>query len=184
VAGKRKGISICGQPKKNGLPCRRSPGWGTDHEGTGACKFHGGQTPNGAVVAAQEEAGAMSRPLEVTPTQAVTGVLHLAAGQLAYVTYKVGELDEADYFEGEEGNRWVRLQGRLMDRLATFAKTAADMGIQERQVKLAEAQTMMIGKLISNVIGRLDLTPEQRKAVGPAIREEMAVIAGKATEVE
>jgi len=38
---------ICGARAKSkaGEPCRRPAGWGTDHLGTGRCKFHGGRSP-------------------------------------------------------------------------------------------------------------------------------------------
>lgn len=34
----------CGRTKRDGSgdPCKRPAGWGTDHPGEGACKFHGG----------------------------------------------------------------------------------------------------------------------------------------------
>ncbi len=35
--------NICGVITKNGSPCRRHAGWGTDHYGRGACKFHEGK---------------------------------------------------------------------------------------------------------------------------------------------
>ncbi len=31
--------------KKDGSPCRRPAGWGTDHVGEGKCKLHGGASP-------------------------------------------------------------------------------------------------------------------------------------------
>ncbi len=32
---------------RNGKPCGREAGWGTDHLGYGHCKHHGGLSPNG-----------------------------------------------------------------------------------------------------------------------------------------
>jgi hypothetical protein len=37
---------LCGSPKKQGPgTCTQKAGWGTDHEGQGKCKLHGGKTP-------------------------------------------------------------------------------------------------------------------------------------------
>src|SRR4051794_2422133 len=48
--------ALCGAQRRNGDPCRRPAGWGTQHAGYGACKLHGGSTPNGHVHAAKLEA--------------------------------------------------------------------------------------------------------------------------------
>jgi uncharacterized protein YjcR len=37
--------NICGaKAKSTGEPCKLKAGWGTDHPGTGRCKFHGGKS--------------------------------------------------------------------------------------------------------------------------------------------
>jgi hypothetical protein len=38
----------CGAENRNGEPCSLSAGWGTDHNGEGRCKFHGGASSGGA----------------------------------------------------------------------------------------------------------------------------------------
>lgn len=122
----------------------------------------------------------MATPIAVTPGQAILAVLHLAAGQLAYCTAMVGGLSEEQMFEltdaGAVPNRWVRLQLACEDRIAKFSRAAADMGIQERQMQMAEAQTAMIGSLLEAVMDRLELTAKQRKQVGPAIRAELPAL--------
>lgn len=32
----------CGAKTRNGTPCKKTAGWGTNHPGTGRCKLHGG----------------------------------------------------------------------------------------------------------------------------------------------
>lgn len=34
----------CGAKSRRGTPCRRPAGWGTDHQGAGRCKLHGGRS--------------------------------------------------------------------------------------------------------------------------------------------
>lgn len=165
---------FCGKHKRNGDLCGREAGWGTDHLGTGACKQHGGSSNTGAVAAARDEAENMATPIPVSPGQAILGVMHLAAGQLAYVSARVAKVPESDMFEktlaGEVPNRWVRLQLSLEDRLAKHAKMAADMGIAERQQMLAEQQQQMMEQALEAVFDEIGLTKKQRKEVGPAIR--------------
>lgn len=36
---------ICGATTRDGDPCARPAGWGTDHNGEGRCKQHGGASP-------------------------------------------------------------------------------------------------------------------------------------------
>jgi hypothetical protein len=180
-AKRRDGQAICGAPKKNGDPCLWEAGRGTDHPGTGRCYKHGGLQQD--VGAAAAEAAGMATAIPVSPGQAVQAVLNVAAGQFAYATAMVGGLDESQMFEMTEAgavpNRWVRLQLSIMDRITKYSRAAADIGINERQMKLAEAQTAMMGELLERVMGRLELTPKQRKAVGPAIRAELpALVAG------
>lgn len=132
------------------------------------------------VGAAADEAASMATAIQVTPGQAVQAVLNVAAGQFAYATAMVGGLAEAQMFEetiaGVVPNRWVRLQMNIMDKISKYSRAAADMGISERQMQLAEAQTAMMGQLLEAVMDRLDLTPSQRKQVGPAIREALPML--------
>lgn len=178
---RRDGEPFCGAPKPNGDPCLWKAGQGTDHPGTGRCWKHGGRSQS--VGAAAEQTESMATAIPVTPGQAILGVLQLAAGQLAYCTAMVGGLSEEQMFEetigGAVPNRWVRLQIQIMDRLSKYSRAAADMGIQERQMQLAEEQTRMVGSLLEAVMDDLKLTKSQRKEVGPSIRRNLpALMAG------
>jgi len=42
------GYERCGRKShQHGGPCKLPAGWGTDHNGDGACSFHGGKSPRG-----------------------------------------------------------------------------------------------------------------------------------------
>jgi hypothetical protein len=162
--------------------CQQPAGLGTDHLGFGNCKFHGGATPNGEKAGAKAELNAMAERLPVTPSEAVVGTLELVAGQLAYATLKVGELEEERMFvstiAGMVPHHWIRMQGELQERIVKFAGAAASMGVAERKVDLLQAQTEMMGRLLEAVMDEVGLTSAQRKKVGPAIRTHLTVLQG------
>lgn len=178
-------LVYCGANKRNGKPCKREAGWGTSHPGSGRCKMHGGATSNGAVAAAKEVTVGMATPIEVTPGQALAGVLHLAAGQLAYATWQVAKLKESEIMQDHGIHPWVRFQRNLMIDVAKIGKLAADAGIDERMASLAEAQTAMVAKLIEDVCEDIKITTEQKKALGPALRARLAsgIFEGQSQEV-
>jgi hypothetical protein len=184
---KRDSAATCGAAKRNGEPCGRDAGWGTDHPGTGRCKMHTGSTRAGQIAAATQELG-MAKPANITPGQALQGVMTLAAGQLLFATDKVSALDEDKLFV--KGNKldsgafemiphkWVELQRQCMDRLAKYAKLAADAGIAERQTQLQETQMQLITQLMEAVFDEIGLSKRQRAAVGPAIRRHLTLLPG------
>ncbi|HEU4976235.1 MAG TPA: hypothetical protein VFT50_14170 [Baekduia sp.] len=86
--------------KREGRPCRREAGWGTDHPGYGNCKLHGGNSPNGRLHAIKLEARAEAAkavgvvPEDLSPDTALNVCLRLAAGEVEYLTAKVESLSE------------------------------------------------------------------------------------------
>jgi hypothetical protein len=167
-----KKVPRCLGKKRDGDPCMREAGWGTDHIGTGRCKHHGGSSPQGRIGAGREEAKLHATSLPVSPGQAVLGVLHQQAGQLAYASFRVGELDDILDDQGRP-EPWYRLQRDLQDRVVKSATNAAAMGVAERRTDLLEEQTRQMGELMEAVMGDIGLTAAQRKKVGPAIRRHI-----------
>src|SRR5215210_1954068 len=131
---KRSTYPLCGARKRNGAACRAFAGQGTDHLGTGRCKNHGGSTPshrvNAVKVEAQRRSAAFGERIEVEPTEALLGVLHLSAGHLAWVREELATLAEKTSFEAQV---LMRLWDDERDRVARIAKAALDAGVQERQ---------------------------------------------------
>lgn len=130
----------------------------------------------------------MTGVVELTPAQGVMGVLGASAVEMAYATEQIAGLSEEQMWElASSGdlvpNKWIRFRHAVMDRIVRTSKTAADIGIAERQINLAEEQTRMMGELLEGVMGELELTAKQRKKVGPAIRSQLAVIEARAREV-
>lgn len=184
---KRKVASQCGALKRDGTPCTRPKGWGTQHPGTGRCKNHAGSTHSGQLAAAREQAKGLGLPVPSTPAQGIQATLNIAMGQLAYATQQVNGLEPgelwADTMVGKVPSHWVKLQHELMDKVARFSQVAAGMGIDERRTALAEAQTSMLQTVITAVLDDLGLSPAQRKLAGPAIRKRLEAVQGTVREV-
>ena len=179
-------VNLCGAQRHDGEFCAQRAGWGTEHPGTGRCRWHGGQLRSGLAAAAREEMRGMATPSNVSPGQALGGVLRLAAGQLVYASAQVARLREDDLFERAyspaEGvfklvpHHWLKLQRDVMNDVARYAKLAADAGVAEREQQLAESQTEVVADLLEKVVGSLDLTSEQREELGPSIRRHLSLV--------
>lgn len=95
-------------------------------------------------------------------------------GGLIGHTYAPAKTGDGRIATGEAPRALVVLEAAERDRVVRYAKTAHDMGIAEREVKLAEQQGQLLATVIRNVLGDLDLTPEQQalapKAIGRHLR--------------
>jgi hypothetical protein len=87
----------CGATNRQGNPCGKPAGWGTDHNGTGHCRLHGGASPNGRKHAQAQQAVAAvvtyGLAREIDPHQALLEELHRTAGHVAWLQIKVAELE-------------------------------------------------------------------------------------------
>lgn len=182
----RSEYPLCGAKKKNGDSCRAFAGQGTDHPGIGRCSFHLGNTASHRAAATKEEAKRavmMGEPIEVAPAQALQAMLNLSAGALAWLKAMVANLDPED-LEKPEGRVLINMYNEERDRMTRVAKVCADSGLGERQMRLAEYQTEMIGEFLEKVMARVGLTKEQRKLLGPAIRAELPALNQGSLEAE
>lgn len=84
---------------------------------------------------------------------------------------------ETIYASGEAVRALVALEAVERDRCVKYAKTAHDMGIAEREVRLAEQQGVMLVNVIRNVLGSLELTDQQQAAAAEAVPRELRAIA-------
>lgn len=192
---------FCGARTRSGRPCRRRAGAGTDHLGYGRCSLHLGSTRTGRVHAAREEAKAaavvMGAPLDIDPHEALLHCIRITAGEVAYATAMVGDLDvdqavdelvttstrsTADGTTTEETRRpkelhvWIRVRQDAVDRLARYSKMALDAGVAERQVRLAERYGTSIARLLGGVLEGLELSPEQQARAPEVVRRAMVLL--------
>lgn len=106
----------CGAKTRNGTPCKRPAGAGTQHVGAGACKLHGGSVPNHQAKATRELAQRacmrLGIPVEINPADALLHAVWEAAGNVEFYRQLVEELEahpeEGEYSEDSEGKTRYR----------------------------------------------------------------------------
>lgn len=184
---------------KKGSPCQLAAGWGTDHYGYGHCRKHGGNTPPGRIKAFREEAmdeirKVMGPGIEIDPMDALLWCVKLSAGEVAYATWKIEQLEEGEAIQsfeerteqqgGKEGSYtkvvqsnlstvhiWIDTRRQSMDRLAKYSKMALDAGIAERQLQLAESAGDSLALGLRKMFDQLALTAEQEEKAPQLVRQ-------------
>lgn len=196
--GSHRGGPKCGGKKKQSEgTCTQPAGWGTPHPGSGRCKLHGGCAPS-SVIAGQEAAARKAvetygLPRDISPTDALLEEVRYSAGHVAWLRAKVAELEAADLVWGmteqvDKGatefagvdtthaatvNMWLELYFRERKHLLDLTKTAIQVGIEERRVKLAEAQGALLNDVIRRILARLSLSAEQSSLLPVVVPEEL-----------
>ncbi|MGH3376011.1 MAG: hypothetical protein ACRDP6_14830 [Actinoallomurus sp.] len=89
-----------------------------------------------------------------------------------------GVKDIGIFATGEAIRGLTQLEAAERDRCVKYAKTAHDMGIADRQIKLAEEQGALLAGVIGRVLDALDLTPGQRELVATVVPRELRAVAG------
>jgi hypothetical protein len=175
----RSTYPLCGARRRDGERCRKFAGEGTNHKGTGRCKFLGGSTPTHVASAVIQEARRRSlefgEPVDVEPADALMMMLQLSAGHVAWVRQELSYLEDRATFEGQV---LMRLYGEERDRVARIAKAALDSGVQERLVRLAEKYGELLAGLIQEILGDpdLELTVGQRERAPSVVRRHLAAL--------
>jgi hypothetical protein len=172
----------CGGKTRKGTPCTKTKGFGTDHVGVGSCKHHGGSTPTHQKAAAREQARIMGEAMDVEPHEALLSCVRITAGEVAYCSALVADLEKAteSTMFGEVLNIWIQVRQKAVFALAKYSKMALDAGVAERQVQMAERYGQMLADLIGGILGDLDLTPAQQKKAPKVVRGHLQVLEGGA----
>lgn len=77
---------------------------------------------------------------------------------------------------GEQLRAEVALYERAMERVHKFMVDYVKLGIADRRVKVAEAQAMILVGVIQNILGRLDLSRDQKRIAATVVPEELRAI--------
>jgi len=183
--------------KQSGTRCKRDPAIGLDK-----CAIHCGLSKaERDRVAAEYVAGQKARkavvtyglPRDISPTEALLEEVRFTAGHVAWLREQVraledrelvwgmtervdrgsGEFAGVDMTEAAKPNVWLDLYYRERKHLVDVCKTAISAGIEERRVKLAEAQGTLLNSVIRRILARLSLSPEQSALLPVVVPEEL-----------
>jgi len=197
------GIPTCSSHRKGTDP--KAPCLAHPERGARACSKHGGATKRSKAAALrarnEEDARnaahrhAVDRRLD--PADALLEEIARTAGLVDWLRTRVEDLDPEAIITGRLSTKvtsdpdggttqtttdgpgihlWWRLYGQERDRLRAIAVDAIRAGIAERQVRLAESQGELVGRLLRQVLDDLDLTREQRSRAHETIRNGLHLI--------
>jgi hypothetical protein len=181
----------CVSPRKDGSPCHA---WqmvaDTDH-----CRMHLGKKAADVISEAQARKAVVTYglPRDISPTDALLEEVRYTAGHVAWLREKVAELEERDLVWGvtekskkkatefpgtdvtkaAKPNVWLQLYQSERKHLVDVTKAAISAGIEERRVKLAEAQGALLNGVIKRILARLDLTAAQSALLPVVVPEEL-----------
>jgi hypothetical protein len=189
-----RGKTYCGGRKRDGSggTCTRPAGWGTPAPGTGRCKLHGGNTPShrqaGERAIAEAAVGTFGLPREVDPRDALLEEVYRTAGAVDWLWTQVRELDpqavvwgvaeRTDDVEKQKAapSIWYELWAKERRHLTEVCRVALQSGVEERKVRLAEAQGALLAGVIQAILGDLDLTAEQQRLVPSVVPRHLRLV--------
>lgn len=198
--------SVCGAKLKGGRTCGHPKGWGTDHAGSGRCKFHGGSSRNGRKAANRERAlsfarGQLGAEVAGTPLDALEQSVRLAAGLVDYYRYEIADATLLGASrKPEDAARGRQRVGELVGPYTEavklqkdVAKAATDAGVAERRTLLAERTAQMLGAAFDDALAAVVAAqPELSDVLTAAVRgliverfaAALSVIEGSADELD
>jgi hypothetical protein len=186
-----------GKSKRTGGPCRANACIGLEK-----CATHCGLSKERreavavaflADQAARKAVVTYGLPRDISPTDALLEEVCYTAGHVAWLRQQVQALEDRDLVWGvreetEKGatefpgtdttsaampNAWLDLYYRERKHLLDVCKAAISVGIEERRVRLAEAQGEVVVQVIKRILARLELSDSQSKLVPMVVPEEL-----------
>jgi len=179
--------------KRSGERCKRGRQAGLDK-----CYIHAGvsraeRERRASEAAAEAAVITYGLPRDISPTEALLEEVRFTAGHVAWLREQVWALEDkqlvwgmteqvdkqasefagVDTTEAARPNVWLELYYRERKHLVDVCKTAISAGIEERRVKLAEAQGALLNSVIRRILARLSLSPEQSALLPIVVPEEL-----------
>lgn len=163
--------------------CMLVKGWGTKHSGSGRCRYHGGNTPNGRKGAEAEAAKTLLADLAVpvsgNPLQVLQAVLDSAHGVMDAARRMLAELPrEADVDE----KAWARLKlyRESIEAAGRMAKLAAEAVNEDALVQVDLATGEILHRVLVAALDAYEAAgagSEGRKAAEDALVRELVAVA-------
>lgn len=174
--------------------CSQPAGHGTDHQGFGRCRYHGGAAPQygkaAQKLAAEDAVATYGLPQKTDPHTALMEELERTAGHVSWLFIKVTEMEEHDLtgLVGQEGKSesggwhhasvepsvWVKMYQEERKHLVQVSKVCLQAGIEERRVRIAEQQGQLIAQVIMSIVKRLGV--DNHPELPSIVREELTVL--------
>lgn len=197
--GRAPHVTVTGHPacvghgKRTGKCCENAP-----MKGQQVCRMHGGSAPQAKAAAERRlararlegEIGDLLAEVEaevagMAPAEALAVAQGRAAamGELlarALLTVDAGDLWGPNHLGDGAPHVAVEMLGEWNDRLARIAKAAADAGIDERRVRLEEAQVVLMERIVRRC---WELAEGRLRALLPDRGELIAVWAAELPEL-
>jgi len=167
------------------------------------CSLHGGAAPQVQAAAqrrialadAELAARTLGLLIDISPEQALLDEVQRCAGMVAFYQRqveqiakvsaqdlvwgmtkdKIGGDDRGETYESAP-NVWLQLFNAERDRLTRTCAAAIRAGIEERRVKLAEQQGILVAAVIRRILTRLNLSDDQAALVGTVVPEELRAL--------
>lgn len=118
--------------------------------------------------------------------------LRRAVGDMRFAGSHVDHLPVEEFWVDRidaQGNRlvephpWIQLEHAVRTEVVDIAARLSGLDLDERRVAIAEAQAALLQRALQVALEKVGLTPDQRKMLGPALREARDILEGTATEV-
>lgn len=189
----------CNAMKKSGQRCRMPAGMGTDHEGIGCCKFHGGAGSGQRIAAQKVKAGrvlatyGLARDGRQDPRDLLAEELARTAGHVDWLAEVIRVMDPdalvmgvTQVREGDAGEKigvtwdivesaqpsiWLNLYKAEREFLFKVAAKTTELGILERQAELERQHARLIGQVLLAVTAQLTLSVDDRNRLPALLRE-------------
>lgn len=169
------GKPVCGSPKRSGGPCTRPAGWGTQHQGFGSCKLHGGCMPGQVTQAARQMVDfaarrmldRLGRPEPIG--HPVVELLDIAAEAKAWKLVCLEQVDvldnlvNLDNFGAEQARAMVRQYTEALDRCERMLVNLAKLDLEAKRFRLASEQAQLLFGAQERALGVLP--PDQAELV-------------------
>jgi hypothetical protein len=182
---KRVAPVTCGAKKRQGGLCSMPAGWGTNHVGVGHCRQHSGNTPTHVKSAASAEyRKLLGTPVEINPVDALLMCIKIRAGEIKWLSDRMGDLQEKDFIEdtivGKQFHLYARERQRAMSDLARYSQMAISLNIAERAVKMAETYGELLAQYTKGILDDLwpHLDAEGRKQAPHIVRKWLIALDG------
>ena len=137
---------------------------------------------------------------DVSPSEALLEEVRWTAGHVDWLRDRVREVERdelvwgktkvkdgfgpmgpsAETTEGATPSVWYDLYEKERKHLVTVCTAALRAGVEERRVRLAEAQGAQVAEVIRAILDDLSLTLEQQQKVGTVVPARLRLLAGGA----